>query len=196
MMFSPGIYVFVYGSQCPDDIAMKDWWHINKISMYIDWGWGGGVIICHIFTALSMVAMSKSMSIFQLSITGSVFILQRGNKYFHNPWVTEHLTDMLKFRFRLERSSEVENWTCFMKFSKSVLVSLSLQIKKLADTLCKTTPFWCRHQVRHNATYCTLYSSLREGGTWSKFRCQYHRKICGNCNHISRLHMIKADRKK
>ena len=93
-------------------------------------------------------------------MTRSVSFVQNGNKYCHNLWLSEHLTNTRRFKigFRFERSPRVENRNHIREFFNvhfsHMIASTWLHIWKLDGWLCRMTPFWPwrHHQQRHNKT--------------------------------------------
>ena len=67
--------------------------------------------VLHTHDVTDDVTRSISMSNIKIAIS---FIVERGNKYCHNLWPTGHPSYTLKFRFRFEISSVVENRNCFL----------------------------------------------------------------------------------
>ena len=103
---------------------------------------------------------------FEIAITRSILIVQRGNRYWHNLWLTGHLSKALKFRFwfrfECQQASKIE--TVSQLYFSYTIASIWLQIWNLRGKLCPIQHFLCllRHRLLHRRIETlSLYKNLR-----------------------------------
>ena len=96
---------------------------------------------------------SINRSNFEIAITRAILIVQRGNRYWRNLWLTGHISKTLKFRFcfqfEYQQASKIE--TIFQLRVSYMIALIWLQIWNLRGKLCKVQQFLCllRHRLLH-----------------------------------------------
>ena len=192
VMFSPSVCLCVRLCVCrdilPHDLTVKDWCHTNNILQACSWGCVIVQVVSRSREVIHDVTMLKSRSNFEVTITRLVYIIQHGNKYCHNMFLTGHLYDTLifRFQFRFQDRRRLKMETVSRNFRNPCLYMIALiglQIWKFHGISCKRKPIsprW-RHQRRHSVTfnialYIHVYERKRVLGQYlgNEYECRNH----------------------
>ena len=91
ILFSPCV-LCVCNDVCPNDFSIKDWCQINNMLHEYSCGYLV-LVVCYTLWPYRWGQQVENSSHFRIVKTPYIFIVQNGNKYYHNLWLTEHLSN-------------------------------------------------------------------------------------------------------